>query len=288
MGAIEGGALVRGLADQRRVRVIAADVRLAAEEAARLHQLSPAAAELCAQAILAAALLSAHIKGEERLTVQVQGQDPVLSMFAEIDAEGGVRARVSPTTAAPHAGGRLTGLMLTIKADARREMYRGLTEVRDQTLEAALDTHLRDSAQTDAVLRIETRADEHGLHAACGILIERLPAAAGEASLDPEAFAARYRSLPEGRACDLVEGLRQCKLGDVSFSPLDDREVRWQCRCSQEKVEEMLAGLGVDQLRAMADEDHGAEITCHFCNSVYRVDEERLRELLAESGGWDA
>lgn len=288
MGAIEGGALVRGLADERRVRVIAADVRLAAEEAARLHHLSPEAAELCAQAMIAAALLSAHIKGEERITVQVQTQVPVASMFAEIDAEGHVRARVSPVTAAPGPGGRLTGMMLTIKSDAEREMYRGLTEVADQTLEEALDTHLRDSAQIDAVLRIETRADADGVHAACGILIERLPAGPGQEVFEPEAFRARYGSLPPGRAVDLVDGLRRCKLGDASFSPLEDREIRWQCRCSVEKVEGMLVALGVDPLRAMADEDHGAEVTCHFCNSIYRVSEERLRELIAEAGGWDA
>lgn len=288
MSAIEGGALVRGLADERRVRVIAADARLAAEEAARLHGLAPEAAELCAQAVLAAALLSAHIKGSERITVQVQTQDPVASMFAEIDAEGGVRARVSPVTAAPGEGGRLTGMMLTIKADAEREMYRGLTEVADQTLEEALDTHLRTSAQIDAVLRIETRADADGVHAACGVLIERLPPGPGQPAFEPEEFLARYGSLPAGRAVELVEGLRQCKLGEASFSPLDDREIRWQCRCSQAKVEAMLASLGAGELRAMADEDHGAEVTCHFCNSVYRVSEGRLRELLAEVGGWDA
>lgn len=288
MGAIEGGALVRGLADERRVRVIAADVRLAAEEAARVHGLSPEATELCAQGIIAAALLSAHIKGSERITVQIQGQDPVLSLFAEIDAEGGVRARVSPTTASPDEDGRMTGIMLTIKADADREMYRGLTEVRHQTLEQALDAHLRDSAQVDAVLRIETRADADGLKAASGILIERMPEGPGEKAFEPEEFAARYRGLPEGQAVQLVEDLRQCKLGPASFSPLEDREIRWQCRCSQEKVEAMLLALGSEELRAMADEDHGAEITCHFCNSIYRVGEERLRELLADAGGWDA
>lgn len=281
MSAVEGGALVRGLADGDAVRVIGVDARLAAEEARKAHNLSPEAAALCAQGIVAAGLLAAYVKGEERLTVQIQAEQPPMSFFAEIDAEGHVRARISPTTARPGPGGKLSGVLLAIKADAKREMYRGLTEIRDQTLEQALEEHLRVSSQLDAVLRLETQATEAGVEVASGVLLERLPEASDKPSMGREAFQARYRSLPEGSAADVVEGLRHCKLLDGSFSPLEDRAVLWQCRCSQEKVEGMLFGLETRELQAMAHEDHGAEVVCHFCNTVYKVSEARLREILA-------
>ena len=44
----------------------------------------------------------------------------------------------------------------------------------------------------------------------------------------------------------------------------------------------MLVALGPDEIRVMADEDHGAEVTCHFCNRRWTLSEARLREL-AES-----
>lgn len=289
-GAIEGGALVRGLADDKSVRVIAADVRLSAAEAKRLHELTPSAAELCAQGMVAAALLSAHIKGSERITVQIQANEPKMSFFAEIDADGHIRSRISPSSASLGPSRTMRGIMLTIKADADREMYRGLTEIEDQTLEEALEHHLRASSQIDAVLRIETSSDEDGVRVACGILMERLPEDRDRPSMQPEAFAERYRGLPAGAAAELVDGLRLCKLAGVGFSPLEDRGIVWQCRCSEERVENMLYGLGPDELRAMIEEDHGAEVTCHFCNTVFSFSEARLRGMLAQpqSPGSDA
>lgn len=279
MGAIEGGALVRGLSAGGAVRVIGVDARLAAEDARRLHHLSPSAAELCAQGIVAAALLSALIKGEERLTIQIQASEPQMSFFAEIDAEGGVRARTSPTTARAGTGGRMTGILLAIKSDATREMYRGMTAIDGQTLEEALEHHLGTSSQIDAILRLEARAGPGGVEVASGVLVERMPEELGRASMEADLFRDRFGGLPRGEARSHVEGLRFCKLLDQGFEPLEDREIVWRCRCSQEKVEGMLQSLGLRELTEMADEDHGAEVTCHFCNSVYRVGEDRLRAL---------
>ena len=35
----------------------------------------------------------------------------------------------------------------------------------------------------------------------------------------------------------------------------------------------------------MIAQEHGAELTCHFCNQKYRFDENDLRRLLAEAKG---
>ena len=40
--------------------------------------------------------------------------------------------------------------------------------------------------------------------------------------------------------------------------------------------------LGRDELGAMLREDGQAEVTCHFCNMVYRVEADELLELIRE------
>ena len=40
--------------------------------------------------------------------------------------------------------------------------------------------------------------------------------------------------------------------------------------------------VGVQELEAMIEEDHGCEMTCHFCNTHYTFSEEELKELLDE------
>lgn len=285
----EGGELLRGVAAASAeelatvggsVRVIAVDATEVADDSRRMHGATGPAAELAAQGVVAAALLSAHIKGEERLTVQIQASRPALSFFGEIDAEGGARSRISPNTARPGPGGRMDGILLAIKADAEREMYRGLTEIADQTLEEALEHHLRVSSQIDAVLRIEARATDEAVERAVGVLIERLPEEPGKPSMDRTTFEQRYRGLPAGEAYALYQALNQARLLDDEFRLLEARPVYWRCRCSQGKVEATLASLGPDMLREMADEDHGAEVVCHFCNSTYQVDEPTLRAMI--------
>ena len=45
----------------------------------------------------------------------------------------------------------------------------------------------------------------------------------------------------------------------------------------------MLLSLGRQELEDMMQKEHGAELTCHFCNTKYRFSEEELRRLLEEA-----
>ena len=47
-----------------------------------------------------------------------------------------------------------------------------------------------------------------------------------------------------------------------------------------EKMAAALMTVGQDELQAMIDEDHGAELSCQFCNSKYHFDESELQEIL--------
>ena len=41
-----------------------------------------------------------------------------------------------------------------------------------------------------------------------------------------------------------------------------------------------LISLGKKELEAIKNEDHGAELTCHFCNNRYKFSEDEIEELL--------
>lgn len=270
------GRLVRALAADGAIRVIAVDVRGIAARMTAAHALTPGGARLAAECLAATALMSAYIKGEERLTLQIQGTRPAMSYMGEIDGFGAIRARLSPSDAAAL---RVDGLMFAIKSDGAREVYRGVTEIRDQTLQDALAGHLGDSTQVDVVLRIDADWESGRLVLAGGLVVERLPEEDDRASMSAEAFRERYASIAEAPLADLLTELALGSIGGATATMIEDRPLAWRCRCSLAKVEGTLAALGADELAAMIAEG-GASATCHFCNTAWSVPPDRLAALL--------
>ncbi|MNP77565.1 33 kDa chaperonin [compost metagenome] len=64
---------------------------------------------------------------------------------------------------------------------------------------------------------------------------------------------------------------------------LDEMEIRFQCHCSRERVEQTLVSLGKYELEQMIEEDGQAEVVCHFCNEAYTFNKEELQEILNQA-----
>jgi len=279
------GVLVRALLDDGAVRLILVEATAPACDTRRVHGLGPDAARLGAEALVAAALNAAHIKGEEQLSLQLQAESPRAAFYADVVSTGAVRARVTPPSLELD-GGRLTGHLMAIKSLGNQELYRGITEVPGTTLEQALSDHLARSAQVHDVLRIGVHQDDEGeILKAGGLLLERLPEEPHHPSLDAEAFEARYGWVREAEIFQLLTQLAFGSLGDQAVEVLESTPLTWSCRCSRSRVEAMLASLGTVELQDMIEQDHGAEVTCDFCNTRFQFDEDELRRIREELGG---
>jgi molecular chaperone Hsp33 len=280
------GRLHRGLVADRAVRFLAVELGSLGELTRTRHELGPEAARIAAEGLVSAALMSAYIKGSERITLQIQGERPRFNFACDVDAEGGLRAQLSPGELAPTEKGALRGLLLAIKADAKREIYRGITRLDDETLEVALRSHLAGSDQVEVFLRIGTLQTEDGqVIFAGGLLVERLPEDPNLPSIGIEAFRARFAGIEEPPVEELLTSLAFGHILDEPVELLDNRSLVWRCSCSQARIEAVLRDLPSQELIEMLEEDRGAEVTCHFCNIAYRVDETRLAQLITEKAG---
>lgn len=279
-----GGSLHRGLLGGRTVRILTVEARLLCDELRQRHDLDPAAARVASELLLANLLMGAWIKGEERVTLQVHGEAPAFAFTAEVDAQGGARARMNPPALRDGAG-TLSGYLLAIKSDAQRELYRSLTPVAGASVEEALRVHLGDSAQVDAILRIGARISDDGKVTFAGaVMIERLPEDPKLPSISAADFQATYAPLATQEVEDLLVGVAFGKLLGQELEPLEDRELRWRCSCSRDRVLAMLYALGPAELATMIEEDGEAQVSCHFCNIPYTIDRDALGRLLARHG----
>lgn len=75
------------------------------------------------------------------------------------------------------------------------------------------------------------------------------------------------------------EDMMNIVLKDLEPSILDKIDVAFECDCSKERVAEVFVAIGRDELKAIIEEDKGAEVSCQFCESKYSFSEEELKEI---------
>jgi molecular chaperone Hsp33 len=63
--------------------------------------------------------------------------------------------------------------------------------------------------------------------------------------------------------------------------------VRFQCRCSHERVASMLRSLGEEEVRSVLAERGEVVVTCEFCQRPYRFDAIDVERLFARRPGAD-
>lgn len=272
MSRLPGRFLV-ALACEGKVRVMAAVVDGPADEVRERHALEATSAVLAAEGLVASLLLSAHIKGEERISVEIRGVKPALVFQADIDATGFLRARFTPTRTHPMR--RIEGVLSVMKSLGSETLYRGVAEVKNERFEAALHRYLTESQQVDARVRIHAEVDAAGaVRFASGLLVERMP------GMSAETFAALFDTALSGNFTELMTGFAFGQLVGFPLEILGSQDFVYRCSCSHERVLEMLAALGAPEIESLRAEQGRAEVTCHYCNTRYEVDDAGLASLL--------
>ncbi len=264
------GRYLVGLTAEGRVRVMAAVVDGPADEIRERHGLTRNAAILAAEGLVASLLLSAHIKGEERLTVEVRTERPPLVFNADIDATGVLRARFTPTRLPPDR--RMNGILSVMKSLGPTPLYRGFAEIKNERFEGALQRYLTESQQTDSRVRVQAEVDKRGkVRFAAGLLLERLP------DMPADEFAATYDTVLRGDFPALMTAFAFGQLAGSRIEVLGAQDFVYRCSCSRDRVLATLKALGPDEIESLIREQGGAEVSCHYCNEIYRVGPDELR-----------
>ncbi len=269
------GSFVVGLSDVAGVRVLAVDATAAAEELRARHGLSGHAAVAASEGLIAAQLMSAYIKGEERLTLQFQCEQPRFAMIADVHADGATRGRFTPAVI-PRSR-PLRGAIMVIKHDATRELYRGVAPVEDTDFQGALQAYLVHSQQAVGVVRIQAELDDQGaVRVAHGLLVEKLP------DQETSVFEDLFGGLAEASLDRVLPAVLAGEIWGFPMKILETRALRFACTCSHERSRDILMGLGIDELNALLAEQGTAEMTCNFCLDLYSFDGDEVREIIRE------
>ncbi len=285
--------MVRGTAAHGRIRAVATVTTQMVEDARIRHTTSATATAALGRSLTAAALLGAGLKTGQSVLLRVLGDGPVGGIIAQADAEGRVRgyalnphADLPETTAHKLDVGGLVGRqgMLHITRDmGLRSAYHGSAPLVSGEIAEDLASYLATSEQVPSVvsLGVLVAPDLHVL-ASGGLCVQVLPGASEEVVGDLQA---RARDLPP--ITQLVAGgstpeeILAIALGGFTPTIGDTSPVAFHCRCSRPRVEEMLCGLGADELEALLAQEGQAEVTCRFCGDRYVLARDEVETLIA-------
>lgn len=244
------------------------------ERAGGGDQDAPAAVtELLGEAAAAAALFTGHAKVDGRLSVQLRGDGPLRTLFAECTAAGTLRGIAQVTDGAPlprdlRALGADAVLAITIEnptGKGREPMrYQGLVALESESLAGAFEDYFRQSEQLPTRLLLAADASR-----AAGLMLQKLPGDGG----DDDGWDRAGALFDTLCAEELLGWPAATVLGRLfhedGVEVLGERPLRFACSCSRERVASMLQSLGEDEARAAAA-DGEAEIRCEFCGEQYR------------------
>ena len=264
-----------GLCANYGARYMLIDCSEALKTARELHNLNEHATKLCAQAMLMSCLLAAHIKGEERLTIQIKCHQPDVSFIADVGAAGDIRVKLTPVSLLSSPS-TLYGEMLVIKHNQQKEIYRGITSIDHMSLLECLQHHFSQSTQTDCNVQFSIQKDPLRIY---GLMLERLPAVKDIPPLSSEDFQLRYRNLD---VQDIRQAIESGTLQGENLHVLSNTPLHWQCTCSRERVVHMLRSLGIHEIQSIRAEIGFAEVSCHFCNARVMLNDAELGDLIEE------
>ena len=289
--------IVRAVSADGFVKISAITARDMVERARVIHDLSPTACAALGRTLCGASMLGELMKeADASLTIRVNGGGPAGSVIAVSDSEGNARGYVqNPQADLPtRADGKLDvgGLvgrsgMLTVSRDiGLKEPYVGSVELVSGEIAEDLAQYMVESEQIPSAVGLGVLIDtDKSVKAAGGFIVQLMPGAPENLIEKLETNILFMDQLTTVLSEDGVDAV----ISQVLFS-LDPREaerhgVEYRCTCSRERVAEALRSVGEAELRSMAAEGRDAEVSCQFCDKVYRFTPEDLTALASACRG---
>lgn len=288
--------IVRVIAKDAPVKAMAISARDTVERARAIHDCWPVAAAALGRLLMAASMMGAAMKEEDgSVTLRVKGGGPLGALTAVSDSRGNVRGYVqNPAVDVPRkAKGKLDvgaavgadGDLTVIRDLGLKEPYIGSVRLVGGEIAEDVAAYFVESEQvpTACALGVLIAADQT-VQAAGGYLIQLLPGADEAVVSAVERGVARLGAVSArlDGGMDPMGLLREV-LGEFQLEVLEAAPVEYRCYCTRERVSRALISLGKDELDALISEQGGAELTCQFCDKVYRFDGRELKALRDEA-----
>ncbi len=260
------------------------------QRAMDIHRLSRIATAALGRTLTAAAMMGSMLKNDgESVSVQIKGGGPIGTVLAVAHGDLTVKGYVdNPGVDLPRTGKKLPvgaavgrdGRMTVVKDLGLREPYVGQVRLVSGEIAEDFAMYFTASEQTPSLVSLGVLVDDTCVEAAGGLIIQMMPGASEAAIASIENSAGMFADISGTMKEYHLEGAVDQLLMHLQPKILEKRVPRYRCDCGRERIERMLVTLGSQELQSMIDEQHGAQVDCHFCLKRYKFSEDDLKMLL--------
>lgn len=280
--------LNRYLFDNKHARGELVQINNTYQDILKNHDYPVGVQQLLGELLTATCLLTATLKFEGEIAVQLQGGEnaPINYMAINGDHQQNMRgvAKLNKGTDAQGLNALIgNGIMVITIRPYKGEPYQGVVALEKPTLAECLANYFEASDQipTSIWLFTDTKTKQSG-----GALVQLLPD-----SDDKSQQIADYEHL-----CHLTSTIKAEEIFNLPAEELlhrlyheetvrlfDPQTVTFQCSCSEQKCFTAISQLGADELKAILAEQGNVSMTCDYCMTTYAFNEEKLSGLINQT-----
>jgi len=293
--------------DNAAVRGELVDISATWREIQSRHAYPVAVKRLLGQMVSAAALLSANLKFNGSIVMQIHGDGPVRLLVVECDSQLRMRAtaKLDPdATIGDDANlidllnqtgrGRFVITLDPAEKVPGQQPYQGIVPLDGEDVATVIEHYMLRSEQLDTKLWLAASDDT-----ARGLLLQKLPLHGGKAEANPltheEALETWTRATMLGATLKeeemlstTIDVLLQRLFWEETIRVFDPVHPSFHCTCNREKVGNMLKMLGRDEVEAALAEQGKLGINCDFCGKHYDYDAVDCAQLFASDAPAEA
>lgn len=245
---------------------------------------------LLGEALCIAALLSAIIKFDGRLTVQFRGKGQLKLLLAQCDHQFRLRGLAKWDESTLSYEALLTSfeqgiLVIMLDQGSNKNRYQGIVAWRGNSLAESIEGYFRESEQLTTKIWLAVNDTN-----AVGYLLQAIPATDKEqVSLENELVQAQWQTImleSKIKTEDLLELTEDTLL--LKLYPQDEirifepMPVVFHCTCSRQRSADAIALMGKQEAEEELQTHHVIVVTCDFCNKEYIFDRADIEKIFAQ------
>ena len=274
--------LHRYLFDNLDVRGELVQIENAYNEMIANHNYPDAVKALLGELLVATCLLTATLKFEGEIAVQLQGDGPVKYAVINGDDKQNMRgiarlqSEVTGSTVKELIG---QGYMVITITPTKGERYQGIVPLEHETLSECIEAYFEQSEQLKTRLWFATDTTEGNVKA-CGLFLQVLPVDKQKSIEDFAHLEALSHTIKDEELLELDANTVLTRLyHEDNPRVFEPQSIQFKCGCTREKTMTALVNIGQQALLDDVAEHGEIKISCHYCLKDYLFDEQDVKNI---------